>query len=191
MLWSDVLHLSEATNQAWDALRREVRSYVARRVAPADVDDVVQEVLAALAKGEPHRAQRLGAYLQRIARNTVAEHHRKRAREHTRLARFALEPDDEDGEPVTVAEARLAAVMDAFVAQLSPSYAEALRAVDVEGRSQADVARALGIPLSSLRTRVQRARAELRAMVQRCCQIELDARGRVLSCEPRGSGCAC
>jgi len=72
-----------------------------------------------------------------------------------------------------------------------PLSPEALRAVDVEGRAQADVARSLGIPLSSLRTWVQRGRAELRALFRRCCEIELDARGRVLSCEPKGSACAC
>ncbi len=89
-------------------------------------------------------------------------------------------------------ERLLAAAMLSFLPILAPAHAEALRAVDLEGRCQADVARELGVPLSTLRTRVQRARAELRALVLRCCAIELDVRGRVLACEPRdAAGCVC
>ena len=177
----------------WDALRREVRAFVARRVSPADTDDVVQEVLLALsAADEAPRAQRTGAYVHGIARHVVAEHHRRRAREHARLARLALEPLPDDGEPVSQPEAALASALTLFLPLIGPLHRDAVRAVDLEGRAQADVARELGVPLSTLRTRVQRGRAELRALMRRCCEIELDVRGRVLACEPRGDGeCGC
>lgn len=191
-----MLHLSDdARGEAWAALRSEIRSFVARRAAPADVDDLVQEVLVAIASSESERPQRLGAFAHRIARNTVAEHHRRRAREHARLARLAVEPEDEGGEPLSPTEASLANALALFLGSITPVYAEAVRAVDVEGRAQSEVARALGLPLSTLRTRVQRGRAELRDLVRQCCDIELDARGRVVACEPRTPpdrvSCAC
>lgn len=195
MLRALVLQLSEvprATPEAWATLRREVRRFVAPRVGAADVDDVVQEVLVAIAGAEPGHAKRVGAFAQGIARRTVAEHHRRRAREHARLARLAVEPDDEGrGDGVSAVETALAGALAAFLADVTPVYAEAVRAVDVEGRKQADVARALGVPLSTLRTRVQRGRDELRALVKRCCEIETDVRGRVVACAPRGDGPAC
>jgi len=179
---------------AWGALSAELRRFVAARVAAVDVDDVVQEVLAAAAlhelrRGEP---QRLSALVLTIARRTVAEHHRRRAREHHRVARAALEPDDPGGEPLGPAERSLASVIALFLEGINPVYADAVRAVDVEGRSQAEVARALGVPLPTLRARVQRGRAALRALVATQCRIELDARGRVVACEARdGSACGC
>jgi len=44
----------------------------------------------------------------------------------------------------------------------------------------------LGISLSGMKSRVQRGRAQLRALFEECCVIALDARGRPISCEPRG-----
>jgi RNA polymerase sigma-70 factor (ECF subfamily) len=123
-----------------------------------------------------------------VARNVVAEHHRRRAREHARLARLAGEPLDPSDAEDPVAE-RLAAAIELFLPALSPPYRQALEEVDLKGRSQAEVARELGLPLSTLRTRVQRGRAELRRLFELCCEIETDARGKPTSCEPRQHGC--
>ncbi len=190
MLRPDVLRViaEPPAPSAWSALRDEVRRFVARRVPVADVEDVVQEVLVAIAGSESPRPQRLGAFAYGVARRVVADHHRARAREHARLARLAVEPDDDGGEPLSAPETALAGALALFLADVSPLYAEAVRAVDVDGGKQSDVARALGVPLSTLRTRVQRGRDELRGLVRRCCEIELDARGRVVACEPRGGG---
>lgn len=190
MLRPVVLHVT-ASHEAWSTLRDEVRRFVARRASAADVDDLVQEVLVALAEAEPSRPVRLGAFAHVVARRAVAGHHRRRAREHARLARLATEPEGGDGEPVSDVETRLASALAAFLDEVTPVYAEAVRAVDVEGRAQSEVARALGVPLSTLRTRVQRGRAELRALVRECCRIETDARGRVVECEPRASASGC
>lgn len=185
--------ISSDLGVAWGDLRSEIRGFVVRRVSSADVDDVVQEVLAAVSTSLPslRERERLGPFLHGIARRTVADHHRRRAREHARLAALLVEPEVVSEEESEV-ERMLASAMLSFLPLLSPQHAEALRAVDLEGRRQADVARELGVPLSTLRTRVQRARAEMRALVTKCCSIELDARGRVLECEPRSvSDCAC
>jgi RNA polymerase sigma-70 factor (ECF subfamily) len=186
VLRSELLHVTE--HAAWAALRSEVRHFVARRASASEVDDLVQEVLIAVAKAEGARS--IGALAHAVARRTVAEHHRRRAREHARLARVALEPIDDEA-PVRAAEAALAGALAGFLDEITPAHAEAVRAVDVDGRAQAEVARALGVPLSTLRTRVQRGRAELRERVRRCCEIDLDARGRVMRCEPRSDGDAC
>lgn len=192
MLRALVLQVTQAApRDAWATLRSEVRRYVAPRLAAADVDDVVQEVLVAIASAEAGRPRSLGAFAHGIAKRTVAEHHRRRAREHARLARLAVEPRGEDGEPLSSVETALAGALAMFLHDVTPIYAEALRAVDVEGRKQSEVARELGIPLSTLRTRVQRGRQELRVLVRRCCEIETDVRGRVVACEPRAQPCSC
>jgi RNA polymerase sigma-70 factor (ECF subfamily) len=52
---------------------------------------------------------------------------------------------------------------------LPAPYAEALRAADLEGRSQLDLARSLGLSHSAVKSRVQRARAMLRENLIACC----------------------
>jgi RNA polymerase sigma-70 factor (ECF subfamily) len=57
--------------------------------------------------------------------------------------------------------------------------------------SQAAAAERLGLSVPGAKSRVQRGRARLRAMLLRCCQIETDRRGRVVAFETRdGQGCA-
>ncbi len=107
------------------------------------------------------------------------------------MARAALEPTEVSEEPIPGAERALASAIARFLDEISPAYADVLRRVDVAGERQADVARALGLPLSTVRTRVQRGRAELRERIRRCCEVELDRRGRVLSCEPREASGPC
>lgn len=46
----------------------------------------------------------------------------------------------------------------------------------------------IGISLSGMKSRVQRGRQQLREMFEACCEIALDVRGHVVSCEPRPDG---
>lgn len=61
----------------------------------------------------------------------------------------------------------------------------ALRAVDLGGMRQSDYAAAQGLSRSGAKSRVQRARRRLRDELERCCRIALDARGGVITCEPK------
>jgi RNA polymerase sigma-70 factor (ECF subfamily) len=182
-----------AREVAWGEVRSQIRGFVVRRVSASDVDDVVQEVLVAVSVALPtlRDRERLGPFLHGIARRTVSDHHRRRAREHARLAELLVDPEVVVEEE-SAAEAMLAKATLGFLPLLSPASREALRAVDLEGRRQSEVARELGVPLSTLRARVQRARAEMRELLRDCCAIELDVRGRVVECEPKDTtSCVC
>lgn len=43
----------------------------------------------------------------------------------------------------------------------------------------------LGVSLSGVKSRVQRGRQRIRRMFEECCEMSLDARGRVTDCAPR------
>jgi RNA polymerase sigma-70 factor (ECF subfamily) len=60
--------------------------------------------------------------------------------------------------------------------------------VELEGLTQKQPAEVLGTSPSGMKSRVQRGRVRLRKTVEDCCDIALDARGRVVSCEPRPEG---
>ena len=51
--------------------------------------------------------------------------------------------------------------------------------------TQRDAADMLGISVSGMKSRVQRGRRQIQEMLQACCDIALDARGRVLSYDLR------
>ncbi len=174
----------------WEALTARLRPFIARRVSgEADVDDVLQEVLLRMHRGLPALGdtERLPAWMYAVARSAIADHGRARARHPLAAAApaEAVAPADEDDDVVA---AELARSLSYFVALLPSPYREAVTLTELEGLTQKQAAEMLGLSLSGMKSRVQRGRAKLRAMLEACCAIALDARGRVVACEPRPLG---
>jgi RNA polymerase sigma-70 factor (ECF subfamily) len=82
-------------------------------------------------------------------------------------------------------EQELATHVAPFVASLPSPYRAALTLTELEGLTQKEAAEMLGVPLSTMKSRVQRGRERLREIFDACCEISLDARGSVVECEPR------
>jgi RNA polymerase sigma-70 factor (ECF subfamily) len=173
---------------AWDALRAELYRFVSRRIPAADADDVVQEALLRIHRGLPNvrAAGAVVGWLYQVTRNALADH--------LRALRPGEERDGQDtaapAESEDTAFERLAVCVAPFVAMLSERHREAIELVELRGLSQVEAAAQLGIPVSTMKSRVQRGRAELRHLLDRCCAIELDARGHVCDVTPRGA-CRC
>jgi RNA polymerase sigma-70 factor (ECF subfamily) len=181
---------------AWRELEEQLRPFVARRLSEsADVDDVLQEIYLRIQAGvgELRDSDRFGPWVYRVARSALADHGRSRARhplpvgapaELEASAAQSDAPEDGDG----IAERGLAHNLAAFVAALPSPYREAITLTELQGMSQKDAAEMLGISLSGMKSRVQRGREQIREMLQACCEIALDARGRVLSYDRRVDG---
>jgi RNA polymerase sigma-70 factor (ECF subfamily) len=179
-------------HRAFRELEHRLRPFVARRVgAPADVDDVMQDVFVKMQRsiGEVRDDEKLVSWLFAIARNVIADHHRQRARSPIADPELHDLPADEPGDPEREQlESELAGCVVGFVSALPSPYREAITLTELDGISQKDAAAQLGVSYSGMKSRVQRGRAQLREMFDACCAIELDARRRVVECDPRG-GC--
>lgn len=176
---------------AWRDLEARLRPFVARRVAsPADVDDVVQDVFLRMQRGLPglREDERFGPWVYQVARSAVAEHRRQAARHPLAAGEPSEEPAPEPEEDDRAVERDLAMYVAPFIAMLPSPYREALALTELEGVSQKDAAAMLGISVSGMKSRVQRGRARLREALEGCCEIALDARGRVMACQPRPDG---
>jgi RNA polymerase sigma-70 factor (ECF subfamily) len=73
--------------------------------------------------------------------------------------------------------------------ELPEIYREPLLMADFEGLPQREVAQRLGLTLSGAKSRVQRGRALLGEHLARCCEVELDAEGRVADFRRRECDC--
>jgi RNA polymerase sigma-70 factor (ECF subfamily) len=185
--WSlDVI--DAGSRHAHRELEARIRPFVARRVPPPDVDDVVQDVFLRLQKGLPglRDEERVGPWVYGVARSAIAEHRRACAR-HPLASEEPPEVPTEaaDVEEEGAAERSLALAVAPFISVLPSPYREALTLTELEGLTQREAAEMLGISLSGMKSRVQRGRVELRKMLDLCCEIRLDARGRVITCDPR------
>lgn len=197
---SGVVSTAAATSTpSWDELATRLRPFIRRRVASEpDADDVLQDVLLRMHRGLPglHDEDRLGSWMYRIARTTIVDHVRGRARhpvaavpEADAVTDAAVEePAGPFAEDDGAVAREVAQYVAAFVAHLPSPYREAITLTELEGRTQREAAQMLGISLSGMKSRVQRGRAKLREMLEACCEIAVDARGKVIACQPRTDG---
>jgi RNA polymerase sigma-70 factor (ECF subfamily) len=186
--------IAAGTRGAHRALEERLRPFVARRVPESEVDDVLQDVFlrAQRALPELRDEERFGAWMYRIARSAIAESYRQRSRQPIHASdQVELLQVDEAGDP-TVLESEIAGYLVGLVERLPSPYRETVTLTELNGLTQQAAADALGISLSGMKSRAQRGRAKLRALLEECCRIGVDTRGRVIECEPRQpSACRC
>jgi RNA polymerase sigma-70 factor (ECF subfamily) len=190
-----------ASDLPWQELHGNLRAFIARRVQNrADVDDLVQRVLLQIVTGlESLRDDgRLHAWVYRTARNVIVDYYRATGSRREHAAGDA--GDVEANTPATLetldegdgALRELAACLAPMLNQLPPVYQEAIRIVDLEGATQQEAARRVGVSLSGMKSRVQRGRQQLRAVVEACCRIDLDRRNGISAYTPRHpDACGC
>jgi RNA polymerase sigma-70 factor, ECF subfamily len=171
----------------WQEVAARLRPFIARRVSPMEIDDVMQDVFIRMQRGLPalRDGERFTSWLFQIARSSVADHMRTRAR-------HPLLPDDsrpelpaETNDDDRAAARSLAGCVSMFVAQLATPYREAVTLVELEGLTIREAARMAKISLSGMKSRVQRGRAQLRELFDACCEIAIDARGKPTDFMPR------
>ena len=179
----------------WEELHGNLRAFISRRVRnPADVDDLVQRVLLQIVKGlaSLRDAERLHAWVYRTARNVIVDYYRSPTlrreaacgdQEDLATANAESQAVSKDDERAALRE--LAACMTPMIRQLPPAYREAVTLADLEGVNQADAAARAGVSISGMKSRIQRGRKQLKAVLEDCCRIQLDRRGTIVAYDPR------
>jgi RNA polymerase sigma-70 factor (ECF subfamily) len=155
-------------------------SYILRMVGNAtDAEDLVQETFLRAYQGLPNFDGRasLGTWLYRIATNLCIDHQRRRARRVPTVSYSGQE--DEDGEPAewdfpdhqtpnplqAVLNRELEAVVEDAIGKLSPKLRTVLLLYDVEELSYEEIARVLHIPIGTVKSRLNHARAQIQKAV--------------------------
>ena len=167
----------------WEEFGPPLRGFLARRVPPGvDADDLVQEVFLRVIRslGSLRSRERPEAWLFQIARNALRDSLRARVRRDGRTDPLEGDlPAVPNSEADRAAEAELAPCLTAMVDRLAEPYRTAITLTSLQGVSQADAARQVGISISGMKSRVQRGRDRLRQMLVTCCAVAVDVRGGV------------
>ena len=175
---------SATVEDLWKEFSMPLRGFLAARTRNgADTEDLLQDVFLRIHRSLPnlHHPEKLQGWVYRIARNAVVDYYRGR-RSHEELgADMAQEADD------ISSAVDLTPSLRRFIAQLPLAYREPLERHVFGGMGLAEVAQDLGITLTAAKSRVQRARATLRKMLDECCRFEFDRHGHVIEATPRAS----
>jgi len=168
----------------WANFASQLRNFIRSRVRDhAAAEDILQEAFLKIHRRLPtlRSDQKVEAWIWRIVRNAVTDHFR-RDRPNDRLpdeVELAAEPDADLPD--------LACCLRKFIDQLTPAHREALLLTEWDGVPQTALAERLGLSSSGAKSRVQRARSELKGLLISCCRFEFDRRGNIVEISPRSS----
>ncbi|MEZ8801215.1 RNA polymerase sigma factor SigZ [Vibrio splendidus] len=173
----------------WQEYRLSLKAFLHSKVSNAsDVDDLLQDILIKSYEnlGKLRSGDKIKPWIFQIANHTIIDFYRRNGKNK------ALTEDDlwyEDDSPGIKAE--LSHCIEPFVNSLPEASSQLLMATDINGESQKDLAQSMGISYSTLKSRVQKARVELRGVFEECCHMKLDAQGNLMDYEVRKNKSGC
>lgn len=134
---------------------------------PADADDLLQITFVKLhgARSAWVRGARVMPYLLAIARNAVRDSRRSFASRKVLLTRSGELPEGVAPEPEEHEEAQLSAAVERAVAELPPTYREAIQLTKGQELSLKDAALVAGTTETGMKLRVHRAYKILRRVL--------------------------
>ena len=171
----------------WQDYSASLKGFLYSRVSnDADIEDLLQEVLIKTHQNLDTVAssEKIKPWLFQLTNNTINDYYRKKGR-----ARDVSASDLWYAEDDVVVEQALAQCVEPFIRALPKKSADLLLAIDIEGQSQKEYAEKAGISYSTLKSRVQRARAKLRTLFDECCSLTLDKHGNVVEFQTKTGGC--
>ena len=188
--WKVLLAMEKGNPTAgelWRALSEQLLAFIRSRVrSNADADDLLQDVFLQVVEkfDSVRQVDRIQSWVFQIARNAVVDSYRRQAARMHESVEDVAEFKGIDGDDCNL-NAALGKWLASMIPSLPQKLQDAVRMYELEGRSQLEIAKQLGISLSGAKSRVQRARRELAKFLRSSCQVELDRRGNVIACAPK------
>ena len=173
----------------WQEYRLSLKAFLHSKVSNAsDVDDLLQDILIKSYEnlGKLRSGAKIKPWIFQIANHTIIDFYRKNGKK-KELTEADLWYED-DGPDI---KAELSHCIEPFVNSLPEASSKLLMATDLNGESQKVLAESMGVSYSTLKSRVQKARMELRDVFDECCHMKLDAQGNLMDYEVRENDCDC
>lgn len=174
------------TQQIWTDLSYGLKRFIARRIPnQTDAEDILQDVFHKIHQNiDTLRADsKLQAWVYQITRNAIIDYYRRQ--------KITVElPETLEETPGEVETNELAACcLKPMIDSLPEKYRQALLLTEFEGLTQKRMAENLGISFSGAKSRVQRARQQVKEKLLACCHFEFDRLGQVVDYRLREAKC--
>lgn len=162
-----------STQHVWDTYQADVRRLILTKVKDeALAEDLVQETFIKIhTKMDTLKdPDKLKSWIFSIANNLVMDYFRRQPHSSPISGNYGLL---EDEQPIHDEKDCLRGIIN----HLPEKYRDPLFMSDIEGLKQAEVARRLNLPLSTTKSRIQRARKQIAEGYMECCDFKLNDQG--------------
>lgn len=153
------------TERVWNNFKEELLAFIQSRVKDQDLSkDILQEVFIKIHLNlkSLQSETKLASWLYQITRHTIIDHFRK-----VKHTNPLMDLPEEQNDPAVYLKFEKCIL--GFVDVLPDKYRDALRKTELGELSQKEYADQLGISYSGAKSRVQRAKEELKSLFVGCC----------------------
>lgn len=173
--------------EVWPKHKGRIRAFLRSRISnSSDVDDLLQEISIRVLNGLPSikNSEKTKAWIFQIAHHAIIDYYKKSAKERRINADDLWYTADDSG-----ILKELESCVEPFVNVLHPEMASILVAIDIDGVSQKDYAHSRNLPYSTLKSRLKKARLELRSRFEDCCYFVVDLHGSIIDYNAKSISC--
>ncbi|MGD8110441.1 RNA polymerase sigma factor SigZ [Vibrio sp. TRT 17S01] len=175
----------------WKQYQNNLKRFLHSKVSnSSDVDDLFQDIMLKTHQNlvTVKDTTSIKPWLYQIANRTIIDFYRKNARQQ-RLADVDASELWFEQEPESIEQAMSECVAP-FVQALPTQSRELMKAIELKGQSQKQLADSQGIRYSTLKSRVQKSRNELKQLFEDCCSFSFDRQGNMIECNEKSKGCS-
>jgi len=175
--------IMETGSEFYEKIYKQIGAYVRKLTSDSEyIDEVTQEVFLKIHRsiGTLKNDEKLTSWLNRIVYTTLIDHYNKRKKTPVSEAvLFEALPDDKNEDNVAL----MACIME-LLEFLPIEQRELLKAVEIDGLKQTDYAKQHNIKLSTVKSRVQRAKQKIKEQILSGCYLRTDKFGNVVDYQP-------
>ena len=169
------------TTAIWKEFNDQLLGFIKARVNNADTaQDILQEVFIKIhqSSNQLSNEDKLASWVYQITRNTIIDYYRKKKLPISDDSIFQGEVEEESDSSLNP---QFINCLMPFIKQLPEKYSDALNKTIYGDLSQKEYAKELGISYTAVKSRVQRARQQLKELFTNCCNIQTDKFGNIIS----------
>jgi len=175
------------TEQIWNRFKEELLGFIQSRVKDKEVtEDILQDVFVKihLKSDMLSHKDKLSSWIYQITRNTIIDYYRKNDKP-VLIEAFKMDyPENDD-----TFNDELLCCLKPFINELPLKYQDAILKTTYGSLSQKDYAEEIDISYSAVKSRVQRARQQLKDSFIKCCSTQSDKYGNVIDINKKKCDC--
>ena len=175
------------TGDIWKEFNKELLGFIKARVNNSEnAEDILQEVFIKIHKNVSsiQEGKKTASWVYQITRNTIIDFYRKKKKDYTDYIFEKSLPEDIDYSTTDFIKC-----LKPFILQLPEKDKDILLKTTFENISQKQYALDNNLTYSTVKSRVQRARKQLKKMFVKCCNIEADKYGNIISSRKKECDC--
>ncbi len=165
------------TSQIWKSYQNDVKSFIKSKVKnDQTVDDLVQETFlkAHLHKNKLRDQAKIKPWLFTIAKNVIIDSYKKHIH-------YVGETQERLDEYFDIDHRHTEKdCLHGLIKNLPSKYSVPLFLSDIKGEKQKQISKFLGLPLSTIKSQIQRGRKMIIKGFMDCCDFKLNAKGQLV-----------